>query len=196
MARIVWEGNQNWDKEYPEGVPPLNAHRIKRPDGILKASTPYGIIPMLLCCACVFYKRSAASEFPFDFRIIPLSFVLGFLLIPVHEFLHAVCYPANAKVYTGIALKKIAAYAISFCPKSKLRFIVMSLMPIILGIIPLLVFVFTPVSCKIVLTLCVVPMFMGLISPSPDYMDVIHVIKQVPDRAMIQAANDGLYWFE
>lgn len=196
MSRIIWEGHQEWDKEYPEGVSPLNAHKIKRPIDILKASVPYGIIPMLLCFACVLYKRSNASEIIFDFRFMPLSLVLGFLLMPVHEFLHAICYPANAKVYIGICLKKIAAYAISFCPISKARFIVVSLTPALLGIIPLLVFILTPISCKVVLTLCLVPMFMGMISPSPDYMDVLHVLRQVPDGAMIRAANDGLYWFE
>ena len=196
MARIIWEGNQDWDKEHPGGEPPLNAHKIERPDDILKASTPYGILPAALCFLCVFLKRGASSEYLFDLRFIPISFLLGALLIPVHEFLHAVCYPDDATVYTGICLKKIAAYAVSYHPISRTRFIIMSLAPMILGIIPLIVFLIVPFSCRAVVTLCSVPMFMGLISPSPDYMDVLLVLKQVPRGATIQAAKDGMYWFD
>lgn len=194
MVKIIWEGNQDWDKEYPEGRPPENARKLQRPADVLKASVPYGIIPMLICFSCVFYKKSAASGFLFDPRLLPLSFVLGFLCIPLHELLHAVCYPRQATVYLGVCLKKAAAYAVSFYPLSRRRFIVMSLAPLLLGAVPLLVFILCPADAKALLTICLVPSFMGLISPAPDYMDVLSVIRQVPPGATIRAANDGLYW--
>ncbi|MEY8234973.1 DUF3267 domain-containing protein [Lachnospiraceae bacterium 66-29] len=162
----------------------------------MRASLPYGIIPLLICFACIFYKRNMSDEFIFDLRFMPLGFVIGFLLIPIHEFLHAVCYPKNAKVYIGVCIKKVAAYAISFYPISKSQFIIMSLAPMLLGIMPLIVFVVCPLRWKALLTICVVPAFMGMISPSPDYMDVVSVIKQVPKGAKIQASNEGLYWFK
>lgn len=196
MAKIIWEGNQEWDKVFPEVPVPEKAKKLEMPSDILKASLPYGIIPMLLCYACVFYKRNISSEFLFDLCFMPLSLLIGFLLIPVHEFLHAICYPSDAIVYIGVSLKKVAAYATSFYPISKARYIMMSLLPMLLGIIPMLVFVLVPVSYKLVLTLSVAPMFMGMISPSPDYMDVVLVLKQVPNGTKIQAANDGLYWFK
>ena len=105
----------------------------------MRASLPYGIIPLLICFACIFYKRNMSDEFIFDLRFMPLGFVIGFLLIPIHEFLHAVCYPKNAKVYIGVCIKKVAAYAISFYPISKSQFIIMSLAPMLLGIMPLIV---------------------------------------------------------
>ena len=194
MAKIIWEGNQDWEKDFPDGQVPENAEKIKRPDNILKASLPYGIFPLILCFACVFAKKNASDEFIFDLRFMPLSFAIGFLLMPIHEFLHAICYPKNAKVYVGVCLKKVAAYAISFYPISKSRYIVMSLMPMLLGILPLIVFLACPLHWKALLTVCVVPAFMGMISPSPDYMDVISIIKQVPNGAKIQASNEGLYW--
>ena len=94
------------------------------------------------------------------------------------------------------SIKKVAAYAISFYPISKSQFIIMSLAPMLLGIMPLIVFVVCPLRWKALLTICVVPAFMGMISPSPDYMDVVSVIKQVPKGAKIQASNEGLYWFK
>lgn len=124
-----------------------------------------------------------ADSFIFDLRFMPLGFVIGFLLIPVHEFLHALCYPKGAKVYVGICLKKAAAYAVSFYPIKKSRYIVMSLAPMLLGVIPLIIFIVCPLRWKALLTVCIVPAFMGMISPSPDYMDVISVIRQVPNGA-------------
>ncbi len=197
MANIIWEGNQDWGKEFPEGQGnvPADAKKLKRPDDILKASLPYGIVPMILCFACFWLKQSASDAFLFDLRFMPLGLLIGFLLIPVHEFLHAVCYPKQAKVYVGICLKKVAAYAVSFYPIRKSRYIVMSLSPMLLGILPLIVFCICPLQWKALLTICVAPAFMGMISPSPDYMDVIAIIRQVPNGAYIQASNEGLYWF-
>ena len=122
MAKIIWEGNQDWEKNFPDGKVPENAVKLKRPNDILRASLPYGIIPLLICFACIFYKRNMSDEFIFDLR-----------------FLHAVCYPKNAKVYIGVCIKKVAAYAISFYPISKSQFIIMSLAPMLLGIMPLIV---------------------------------------------------------
>lgn len=196
MGKIIWEGNQDWEKEFPGGRPPEHAVKLKRPDNLLKASIPYGIIPLIVCFACVFFKKNASDSFIFDLRFMPLGFVIGFLLIPVHEFLHALCYPKGAKVYVGICLKKAAAYAVSFYPIKKSRYIVMSLAPMLLGVIPLIIFIVCPLRWKALLTVCIVPAFMGMISPSPDYMDVISVIRQVPNGAKIQASNEGLYWFK
>ena len=41
----------------------------------------------------------------------------------------------------------------------------------------------------------VVPSFMGLISPAPDYMDVLIILRKVPKGAMIQATENGLVWY-
>jgi hypothetical protein len=37
---------------------------------------------------------------------------------------------------------------------------------------------------------------MGMITPSPDYMDVVLVLKQVPNKALIQASNEGFFWYK
>ncbi len=197
MAKIIWEGNQEWNKYFPEEQLPQNAVKIKRPENILTASLPYGIIPMIICFATVFVKTRIYREFLFSIRFMPLAFVIGFIFaLPLHELLHALCYPKEATVYTGVCMKKIAAYAVSFYPIGKIRYIVMSLAPVILGIIPLLIYIFCPPELKVLQTVCIVPSFMGLISPSPDYMDVIAIITQVPKGAKIQASNQGLFWFK
>jgi len=196
MSKIIWEGNQEWDREFPDSPVPEHSVKINRPDDILKASLPYSLIAMGICFLAVLFKKRTSEAFIFDLRYMPVSFLIGFSLIPVHEFLHAICYPKAATVYVGVCLKKLAAYALSSYPLSKCRYIFMSLVPMILGVIPLGIFVICPLTYKALLTVCVVPAFMGLISPSPDYMDVIAIIRQVPNGAKIQATNDGLFWFK
>ena len=62
MAKIIWEGNQPWGKEFPDIPLPEGAVKIKRPDNLLSASVPYGIIPMILCFIAVIIKKSTSTE--------------------------------------------------------------------------------------------------------------------------------------
>lgn len=195
MPKIIWEGNQDWEKEFQDQPLPENAVKINRPDDILKTSLPYGIVPMAICFIFVFLKKNASEGFIFDLRFMPVGFLIGFLLIPVHEFLHAVCYPKEATVYVGVCLKKAAAYAVSFYPIRRCRYFIMSLAPALLGLIPLGMFAVCPLSWKACWTVCVVPAFMGLVSPAPDDMDVVRIIRKVPNGAKIQASNQGLFWW-
>lgn len=195
MPNIIWEGNQEWGKEYPTKSMPVNARKIDRPDNIMRASIKYGVVAILFCYLIIVLKIELYGSLPIDRRFAIVGLLLGFLLIPVHELLHAVCYTNDAIVYVGVALKAIAAYTVSYYPITKVRFILMSLIPTILGIIPLLLFLVIPGEWTIVETICLPMGIMGMITPAPDYMDVVLVLKQVPSRAMIQASNDGLFWY-
>ena len=196
MPKIIWEGNQDWNRNFKDKQLPAHANKISRPDNIIKSSLPYGILPMLICFLAVIIKKNISNEFIFNLWFMPLGFIIGFIIaLPMHEYLHAICYPKNATVFVGVCLKRIAAYAVSFYPISRKRFIIMSLAPMLLGVIPLLIFMFCPLDYKPILTICIIPSFMGLISPSPDYMDVFAVLRQVPKNAKIQASNEGLFWY-
>ncbi len=74
---------------------------------------------------------------------VPFGIILGLLLLPVHEVLHGVCYKKGQKVYIGICLK-VCCFAVCHEPISKRRFVIMSLMPMLLGIIPLAIFLLSP----------------------------------------------------
>ena len=200
MAKIIWEGNQDWDERFAlfedEPLPP-NAVKINKPENMFTASVVYMILPFLLCMVSVILKAWSGRLFPFDFRFALPSFIIGFIVaMPLHEILHAICYPSGVKVYVGIDMKKQRAYAMAFSPISKRRYIIMSLIPALTGIASLLVFVLSPVENKILNTLAIIPAFMGLISPAPDYLDVVKILRQVPKGAKIQTANQGLFWFK
>ena len=196
MPSIHWEGNQDWGKDYPEVAIPDHAVKIESRGGSLDGSLPYGILPMLFCFACLFLKVKAFGEFPLDKPYALAGIVLGLCLLPVHELLHAVCCPPGAEVYCGISIRKFAAFCVCHYPMTRRRFIVMSLLPAVLGLIPLILFLIFPISWKIPSAVCWPAAMIGLMSPMPDYKDVHNVLRQVPPGAMIQSCNHGWYWFK
>lgn len=192
----VWDGRQPWDREIAEKGLPANAVPIRRPDDIVKASMPYMILPWIVCIAGVFAKARLADEWIFNLWFIPLSFLLGFwVAMPLHEFLHAVCYPKGETVYIGVSLKQLRAYAASSAALRRGRYIGMSLAPAIPGLLFLVVFLLCPIEMKWLTTLCIVPAIMGLLSLAPDYMDVCILLRQVPKGAWIQPTPNGLVWY-
>ena len=72
----------------------------------------------------------------------------------------------------------------------------MALSPSLLGILFIILFLITPVSMKWLITISMIPMFMGLISPAPDYRDIVLILKQVPKNAYIQPGNKGYIWYQ
>ena len=99
------------------------------------------------------------------------------------------------KVYIGICLKKFAAFAVCHEPISKRRFVIMSLMPMLLGIIPLAIFLLSPPNAFLS-GICIPMGIIGMLSPMPDYMDVHIICKQVPKGAFVHTQNDGFYWYK
>ena len=194
MAHIIWCGNKKWDSEFPEKPLPENAVKMERNVNIFTGSLIYGVVPFLICLLTIYIKwhwLGTKTVYP---ALVPVGILIGLILMPVHELLHAVCYCKGQTVYIGISLEKLAAFAVCHEKISRRRFVVMSLMPILLGIIPLAVFLIGP-SSPILSAICIPTGIIGMLSPMPDYMDVHMVHKQVPKGAYIQSQNDGIYWF-
>ena len=194
MPHIIWCGNQKWDSEFPEKPLPENAVKTEKSDSIFTGSLPYGIIPFLACLLLIYVKWHWLGTKMTDPALVPIGILLGLFLMRVHELLHAVCYCRGQTVYIGISLERFAAFAVCHEKISRRRFIVMSLMPMLLGIIPLAVFMLGP-SSPVLSAICIPAGIIGMLSPMPDYMDVHMVHKQAPEGAYIQSQNDGFYWF-
>lgn len=195
MMKIIWCGNKPWDTNYPEMPLPDNAVELKRPENIFIASLPYGIVPLLLCFCIILLKWHILDSKAMNPLFVPLGIILGLVLTPVHELLHAICYQKKHTVYVGISLEKFAAFAVCHEAISKIRFIIMSLMPMLLGLIPLLIFLVAPPS-PVLSGICIPAGIFGMLTPMPDYMDIHLILKQVPKGAMIQTQNNGFYWYQ
>lgn len=202
MPKIVWLGNrewgsvvdggQEWDKDMANSVIPPEAVRLSRPDDPFKGLMSYIVAPALLCFAAVLVKR-AASEGPFlSPAFLPASFLLGLAVaLPLHEYLHALCYPRDATVYVGVCLRQLRAFVASASSLKRGRFVLMSLAPASLGILSVIAFLACPASMKGLATVCLVPMFGGLISPAPDYRDVLLVLRSVPRGGRSSSRRKG-----
>ena len=132
---IVWEGNK---KEFGTShqSPPVqqNAVKIRDAEGFIGKSLPFGIAPMMICMLAVFLKAFTSKETPISPIYLVPAFLIGFMIaLPIHEFAHAVCYPKEATVWVGLCVRKMQAWAISYYPLTKGRFICMSLAPALLG---------------------------------------------------------------
>ncbi len=195
MPEIKWVGLKDPDAAFPEQMLPYGAKALRCPDPLSAAALPYGLGPLGLCFGALFLKAWLVGGFPLEVEMLFVGILLGFLLIPVHEYLHALCFPKGATVYVGLIPQKMAAFAVCHVPISWGRFMVMSLLPAILGILPLLLFLLAPAGWGKTMGVCWAMAVMGLLSPMPDYMNVCCVRRQVPRGATLQSTNSGLFWY-
>lgn len=143
MPKIIWKGIIKSENDFPIANVPRNAKKIDCEEDIkimqIKA-LPFIIPSILVCFICMFFKSFIAGEKVIKVGFLFIGVIIGFLLIIIHELLHAIAYPKNATVYIGIMPKSLTAVALSSSPVKRNRFIFLSILPIILGIIPLVIF--------------------------------------------------------
>ena len=92
MAHIIWCGNKKWDSEFPEKPLPENAVKMERDANIFTGSLIYGVVPFLICLLIIYIKwhwLGTKTVYP---ALVPVGILIGLILMPVHELLHAVCY--------------------------------------------------------------------------------------------------------
>ena len=97
---------------------------------------PFMLPSMLICFVCIFLKTFIAGQKVINVAFLFVGVIVVFLLIIVHELLHAIAFPKNATVYIGIMPRSFTAVALSSSPVKRNRFIFLSILPLILGIIP------------------------------------------------------------
>lgn len=176
-----------------EGKIPKNSVTIKMPKNSIIISLLF-TIPLLILMFILYYiKQDIMIDFSMKINYVVLGTILGILCCFIHELLHAIVMPKNADVYIGFIPKKFMFYMKYKEPISKKRFILMSLIPLLLGIIPLIIFI---ISNNEILNSIMWPMAMiGLVAPASDYLNVYLVLKKVPNGSYIKEVEDGLCYF-
>ena len=183
-------------KEYQRGNLPGNAVRIDAPhsiDEMLKKAAPIEAVLCMVLFLAMFIKTIVNHDLVINPIAVVLGFIIGFLLLAVHELLHAVVYPKDANVTVGKLKGKLVFVALASFPMSRQRFILMSLLPFVLGIVPLLVFIILPAEYKIVNGLMFGMAGMGMVSPYVDVYNVIIVLRQARRIDKIMFFEDDLY---
>lgn len=197
MPKIKWIGliKEEKMKDYQVGELSKNAKKMNMPttskEMMIKA-LPFIIPAFLILFLSVYFK--SGEIFLLRLYII-IGVLLGFLALIIHELLHAIVYPKNANVYIGIA-KPITFVALASYPLKKEKFILMCLLPYILGIIPLILFWIMPITDMKIHSILFGLSAMGLGSPYPDLFNVYQVLKQTQKNCKIQFYKDDTYYIE
>lgn len=197
MPKIKWIGliKEEKMKDYQVGELSKNAKKMNMPttskEMMIKA-LPFIIPALVILFLSVYFK---SGEFFLLRLYIIIGVLLGFLALIIHELLHAIVYPKNANVYIGIA-KPITFVALASYPLKKEKFILMCLLPYILGIIPLILFWIMHITDMKIHSILFGLSAMGLGSPYPDLFNVYQVLKQTPKNCKIQFYKDDTYYIE
>lgn len=197
MPKIKWISliKEEKMKDYQVGELSKNAKKMNMPttskEMMIKA-LPFIIPALVILFLSVYFK---SGEFFLLRLYIIIGVLLGFLALIIHELLHAIVYPKNANVYIGIA-KPITFVALASYPLKKEKFILMCLLPYILGIIPLILFWIMPITDMKIHSILFGLSAMGLGSPYPDLFNVYQVLKQTPKNCKIQFYKDDTYYIE
>lgn len=197
MPKIKWIGliKEEKMKDYQVGELSKNAKKMNMPTTskeMMIKTLPFIIPALVILFLSVYFK---SGEFFLLRLYIIIGVLLGFLALIIHELLHAIVYPKNANVYIGIA-KPITFVALASYPLKKEKFILMCLLPYILGIIPLILFWIMPITDMKIHSILFGLSAMGLGSPYPDLFNVYQVLKQTPKNCKIQFYKDDTYYIE
>lgn len=155
------------------------------------------IIPIMFLT--IFKIQSMEGHIVFNIKtifIVAVAFLVNYILKFIHEYIHAILYPIKSEKTIWKYTSNGAYFIYCNTKISKLRFIVISLAPmILLGIIPFVFWLF--IADKIDLTISVVYVIMTWIMvffAMGDLANVYNTIRQVPKNAKV--FNYGLhsYW--
>ena len=198
MPKIHWIGiiDEKEIEKYQKGELNSKAVKMKMPTTMNKMMTkalPFLIPAFIIMFALMNIKTSINQQNVVNRLFILIGAIIGFALLLVHEVLHAIVYPKGVNTYVGIA-KPITFVALASYPLSKKRFIVMCLLPYMLGIIPLIVFWLSPAYLRELNGVLFGMACMGMASPYPDAYTVYQVIKQVPKNKQVQYYGEDIYY--
>lgn len=182
--------------KYQTGNLPDNAVKIETPENIdemMKKSAPIAVILYMLLFTTILCKTILSGTVVISPLFILVGFIIGFVLLLGHEWLHGIVYPKEADVTIGRIKGKVTFVALASFPLKRFRFIAMCLLPFILGVVPLIFFIFCPAEYKIFNGIMFGMACMGMVSPFPDVYNVILVLRKTKRNDAIMFYQDDIY---
>jgi hypothetical protein len=182
-------------KQYQRGNLPQEAVRMDTPsdDEIQLKAAPIAAILCIVVSATMFAKTFVNRGLVIVPWAVLVGVALGFVLLIVHEWLHAIVYPKDAIATIGRLKGSLTHVALCSYPLSRGRFILMCLLPFILGIIPLVIFIIAPASLKVCNGLMFGMACMGMVSPYVDVYNAILVLKNCKKTDKVMFYEDEMY---
>lgn len=173
-----------------------NAEKLNAPtspEDMMKKSAPIMAVLCFIMAASIFTKNFINHGMVVFLPTVLGGCLIGVALAIVHEWLHGIVYPREAEVTIGKLKGQMIFVALASYPMKRIRFVIMCLLPFILGIIPFALFIFSPADNRIFNGLMFGMACVGMISPSPDVLNVILVMKQVKKGEKVMFYGDDVY---
>lgn len=197
MPKIKWVGVMRNPADYQSGSLPETARKLDLPDTMgemMGKAIPFCILSIGVSVFAILFKTLSAGQPVVTPLSVGFGFLLGFFVgIPAHEWLHAIVYPKEATVSIGILPRQFTAVALASYPLSRGRFLLMSLLPMALGVLPLILFMISPDTSRALNGVLFGLMVMGLTTPYPDCFNVYQAFKQTKRGCFLQFEKDDLY---
>lgn len=151
------------------------------------------LLPLLLIFAlCVYCKSVFLGGIAFSRVSWMTGILIGLLFFPVHEFLHAVCFPTGSNVFMFYTMHGLGTTCTT--PMTRNRFIFVNLFPsMILGLIPLTLYMVIPHTYTFLSTTLCVFSLLHIGGSYVDYLNILHSLK-LPKKATIQISGAKIYW--
>ena len=182
------------DYKYEHEPLPDDAKLIKM-EGLNTKSFIAGFVGIIIGYGLLILKQYCFNngESVLNKPFILLGVAIGALLLLLHELLHLIPYPRKSDKI--IVIKNLTPCAYYSGAVSKGAFIISSLLPVLLGVVPLLVFMLIPASNDVINTILWTVGTIGLASPARDYVEALICLLRVPAGCRIKSGNDGFYYY-
>ncbi|MCI8510323.1 MAG: DUF3267 domain-containing protein [Lachnospiraceae bacterium] len=138
---------------------------------------PFVIPSILIIFIAMFLKTKNARQVVVAPATVILGVAFSIAALLIHEFLHAIVYPSKATVVIGLVPKQFAAVALASYPLKRDRFILMCLLPYLLGVIPIILFCISPATAIEINGFLFGLSIMGLTSPYVDSYKCVSGVK-------------------
>ncbi|WP_027626389.1 DUF3267 domain-containing protein [Clostridium lundense] len=191
--KIKWRGKLSKTNTFSPIKIPLNSVQLLDPKYKLQYYIP--IIPILIFIVlCVYCK----TGFMWKFTLNSVGYIIGFLLIIpfsiIHELLHASCLPSKGKAEIFYSVSGFCFVATT--PTSRKRYILITLFPaLMLGIIPLLIWIFIPYKYVMLNSIWFTLSSGNLASSVIDLYTLAQVINQTPKGSSIIQSGFECYYY-
>lgn len=193
---IVFKPSIDSPSEYQQGPLPPGAIRLDTPasiDEMMKKAAPIAValcLPTPVFLFCKTWYHHAMVVFP---PAILGGVLIGLALLIVHEWLHAIVYPKEAAVTLAKLKGKMVFVALASYPLKRRRFVLMCLLPFLLGLLPLAAFLLSPADSTVLNGVLFGMACMGMVSPFPDVYNVLLVMRQARREDALVFVGDDLY---
>lgn len=203
MLNIKYKGKYKDEKQLKEGSTLYKKATMFEEESTVTEAFKKGALLSLpgfiiMLSLAIIMIRVNHIKFEYDILHLAISSILLLPLLYVHEIIHALTFPKEAKKDIYSKPQEMALFVYSNAKVSKKRFIIICLMPaIILGIIPFIIGIvfinIIPVKFLTDILYISISMFMSGIG---DFTNAYNAIKQVPKNAKVFNYGYHSYWIK